>query len=190
MRSSDLDTQLSAMAASVDRANRPTSLLAFPLLLVAAALLVVVWSFSRLSSARAEVRAEQSNLNRIEQLVSAIQAETQSAINFEALYPRKPYFASDIISSWRDQGIEFSTPPVVGEAIEAVVLSGASGTIRRQEVQCTVTSEPLDKILAWIDNVLRRPNLVGQVWVASLQIRPAGAGWGASIRFGAYEYRK
>ena len=190
MRSSDLDRQLSAMAASVDRANRPSSLLAFPLLLVAAALLVVFWSFSRLNSARAEARSELSNLNRIEQLVAAIEAETQSAIDFEALYPRKPYFASDIIASWRDAGIAFSAEPLVGNAIEAVVLTGPSGAIRRQEVQCSITSEPLDQILAWIDNVLRRPNLKGQVWVSSLQIRPAGAGWGASIRFGAYEYRK
>lgn len=178
------------MAASVDRANRPSSLLVFPLLLVAVALLVVFWSFARLNTARGEARAEINNLDRIEQLVGAIEAETQSAIDFEALYPRKPYFASDIIASWRDEGIQFSTPPLVGEAIEAVVLSGASGTIRRQEVQCSITSEPLEQILAWIDNVLRRPNLIGQVWVSSLQIRPAGAGWGASIRFGAYEYRK
>lgn len=178
------------MAASVDRANRPGSLLAFPLLLVAVALLVVFWSFSRLNSARGDARAEIRNLERIEQLVAAIEAESQAAIDFAALYPRKPYFASDIIASWRDAGINFSSPPLVGDAIEAVVLSGANGTIRRQEVQCSITSEPLDLILQWIDNVLRRPNLKGQVWVSSLQIRPAGAGWGASIRFGAYEYRK
>ncbi len=190
MRSSDLDRQLAAMAGSVDRANRPGSLLAFPLLLVAAALLVVFWSFSRLSSARAEARAEIRNLDRIEQLVDAIDAESNSAIDFEALYPRKPYFATDIIASWRDAGIPFSMPPLVSDPIEAVVLSGANGTIRRQEVQCSVTSEPLDQILQWIDNVLRRPNLKGQVWVSSLQIRPAGPGWGASIRFGAYDYRK
>jgi hypothetical protein len=178
------------MAGSVDRANRPGSLLAFPLLLVGAALLVVFWSFSRLSAARAEARSEIRNRDRIEQLVAAIDAESSSAINFEALYPRKPYFASDIIASWREEGIPFSTPPLVGEVVEAVVLSGANGTIRRQEVQCSVTSEPLELILQWIDNVLRRPNLKGQVWVSSLQIRPAGPGWGASIRFGAYEYRK
>lgn len=178
------------MAAGVDRANRPSSLLAFPLLLVFAALLVLFWSFSRLSAARSEARAEVRNQERIEQLVAAIEAESSASIDFEALYPRNPYFASDIVASWRDQGVVFSTPPLVSDPIEAVVLTGAGGTIRRQEVQCSVTSEPLEQILAWIDNVLRRPNLQGQVWVSSLQIRPAGAGWGASIRFAAYEYRK
>lgn len=178
------------MAGSVDRANRPTSLLAFPILLVFVALVVILWSFSRMNAARAQAQSELRNLERIDVLVSSIKAERQATIDFEALYPRKHHFASEIILSWRDQGVEFSTPPLVSDPIAAIVLSGAGGAIHRQEVQCSITSEPLELILEWIDNVLRNPTLQGQVWVSSLQLRPAGRGWAASIRFAAYEYRK
>lgn len=189
MRGTELHTHISALAASVDRANRPSSLLALPTLLVAAALIVVLWSFSQLRGARAEVALERANLASISRLANEIGAELHSEIDFEALYPRQAHFGSEVIASYQNQGLKFAIPPTIGEPVLATVLS-TPVTVMRLDLQCSVTSEPLEVILQWIDTVLRHPTLGGQVWVSSLQLSPSGAGWAASIRFSLYEARK
>lgn len=190
MRSYDVDMQLSAFAAAADRANRPTSLLAFPLLLAVIATVVLLWSFSQFSAARAIAGAEAENQVRIDSLVSAIEAESQAALDFEKLYPPNPYVSSEINASWRESGVNFSTPPIVSDPVRSVALAGPAGTIHRLVVSCSVTSEPLEEILQWIDNVLRNPTLQGHVWVSHLQLSPSGNGWRANIRFALYQFRK
>jgi len=189
VRGSDLHTHISALAAAVDRANRPSSLLALPMLLVATALIVVLWSFSQFGAARAELQSQRASKASIDALFNDIKAERQSEIDFEALYPRQAHFGSEVIASYQSQGLKFATPPTIGEPVLATVLS-TPVTVMRLDLQCSVTSEPLDVILKWIDNVLRHPTLGGQVWVSSLQLSPSGAGWAASIRFSLYETRK
>lgn len=190
MRSPELDMQLSAMAAATDRANRPHSLLVIPLLLVVAATIVLLWSASRVSAAKAAVITQKSNLSRIEQLVDAIKSETQATVDLEKLFPRQAYFSSNVTESWRDRGVNFSQPPAVSDPVSSRILSGPHGVVSRSEVTCSLTSEPLEEILKWIDNVLRHPSLQGQVWVSHLQLSPSGRGWRATIRFALYEARK
>lgn len=182
MRTSQVESQLSAYAASAARANRPAGVLILPGLLALASAFFALWAWSGLNGARRLVTFQQSALQRTATLVGQIRAEESSGADLTTLFTKLPYLGSQIGETAKSIG--FHDPPGVGNATPATASNNPP--IDRLDVNCTINTEPLDKTLAWIDAVQRHPDIPGRVFVTQFQVSPSGNGWRAQVRFSAY----
>ncbi len=187
MRNPQIETHLAALAAAADRTNRPASLLNIPLLLVLCALLLAAWEFRDMQSQRGLLRREQERVRLVTQLTEQINAEKKKELNLQALYPPAPFFGSQVVESWQSQGISFKEPPQVGTTQKADVFP--SSPVTRTEVACGVNSEPVENILAWIQNIQEHQFLKGRVFVSQCLLTPLPTGWRAAFRVGLYEHK-
>lgn len=182
------EMQLNAMAAAVDRANRPTSLLTIPAVLLVAALLYSVWSYRGLAAERSVLRARQSQVARIDSLIRDIETEKKKGIDLEKTYPASPYFGSYVDDTWKkNPSAAFREPPTVSQVSQGRV--DTTSPLTRSEVTVTVTNEPLESILRAIEGTLSHEFLKGQVFVSQATLTPAGTGWRAIVKFSLYEKR-
>lgn len=182
--SSQLEQQLSAMAASVDRANRPTSLLMIPLLMVIAAVMYLGWAWRDMAAQRNLVSVRVREVEQINDTVAQIQAEKSKAIDIAALYPAAYYFGSQVDEAWKLTNIPFREPPVIGNNTPTPILTNPP--INRSEVQVTINSEPLENILRGVDETLRHEFLKDRAFISMAQLTPAGNGWRSTIRVSVY----
>jgi hypothetical protein len=182
------EMQLSAMASAVDRANRPTSLLTVPALVLVAAFLFCMWSYRGLAAERSALRAKQSELARIDAVIRDIETEKKKGIDLEKAYPPAPYFGSYVEDVWKkDLAGQFKEPPTVGQVTQGRV--DTTSPLTRSEMTVTVANEPLEAILKAIEGTLNREFLKGQVFLSQVQLTPTGTGWRAVARFSLYEKR-
>lgn len=182
--SAQIEQQLTTMAAAVDRANKPTSLLLVPMLLVVASLGFVLWGWREMSSQRALVSARVREVDEITKLVGQIQNERGKSVDIASLYIRLPFMGSQVSEAWTGTGITFREPPIVGSTSTNPILSNP--VLLRSEVQVTTNNEPLENILKGVDATLRHEVLGPQAFVSLAQLTPAGGGWRSTIRFSAY----
>lgn len=182
--SSQLEQQLSAMAAGVDRANRPTSLLMIPLLLVIAAVVFLAWSWRDMATQRNLVALRVREVEEINKTVSAIQAEKTKAIDIAGLYPAAPFFGSQVEQAWKQTNIPFREPPIIGNNTPAPILTNPP--INRSEIQVTSNSEPLENIMRGVDETLKHEFLRDRAFISMAQLTPAGNGWRSMIRVTLY----
>ncbi len=184
-RTAQVEAQLSAMAAAADRTNRPASLLNIPLLLVLGALLLAAWEFRDMQAQRAMLRREQERVQKVTLLTEQIAAERKKELNVQTLYPPAPFFGSQVDEIWKSQGITFRESPSVGAVTKADVFVGSP--VVRSEVACSVSSEPVESVVAWIQSIQEHEYLKGRVFVSQILLTPLPTGWRAAFRVGLYE---
>jgi hypothetical protein len=185
-RSAQVESQLAAMASAVDRANRPTSLLTVPALVVLVAAVFAVASLRAMNSQRQALRLAQARVAQVASTIEKIRAEERTGFDLESLYSTMPYFGSQVgQDTWLQPDIGFrDTPTITGPATSTAV---QSPLIIRQDYTCSVNNEPIEAILTAIDRTLRHEHLQGRVFVSNAMLTPTGSGWRASVRFSLYE---
>ncbi|MDX2115085.1 MAG: hypothetical protein SFZ24_05615 [Planctomycetota bacterium] len=177
------DAQLAAVAASIDRSNRPASLMTIPLVLLVAATIFAGISFRSMSSRRAAVAGQAAQLQLVRSLAERLRAEQTAGLDLATLYSDLPFFGSQVgQDSW--QTVSFSRPPVVSNVTSASAV--ANPPIVRYDVTCSVDNEPLDKIFEATEKTLHSEPLVGRAFVSQANLTPTGTGWRATLRFSAY----
>ena len=184
-RPATIDAQLNALAASVERANRPRSLLVIPAALLVASAVFALWSFRELRAQGSALVNERRSVERIAGLVGEIQALKEADVDTAALYPTVAFIRSEVENAWREAGLPFREPPIISSPRQSTAVQVP--LIVRTDVVCTVNNEALDTILRWIDNVLRRGDLAGRIFLTQVQLTPGGTGWRATIQFSLYE---
>lgn len=182
--SAQVEQQLSAMAAAVDRANRPLSLLSIPILLVMVSAVFALWSWRGVDRERGLVRARLNEAQMISQRVSEIKAERAKAIDIESLYPPMPYVGSQVDEAWKKNVQGFRETPNVGSPTTSDIISNPR--IARTDVDVVLNNEPLPLVLQGIEATLNHEFLKGSAAVSQVQLTPAGNGWRSAIRFTAY----
>jgi len=183
-RSAQVDAQLSGMAASRDTANQPRMLVVLSAVLLAAALIFLMVGARKVSSARHSLANAQSYATRIDGLLNQIDTKKSSKVDFTKLYPKQPYlqvFTQDLV----DKGsYEFTNKPSVSSPREILVLRDAG--VYQLTIQCRIQQESLDKILKWIDDILRLKQLRGQAFLSHITLTPQGSGWQSSFDISVY----
>lgn len=180
-----IDAQLNALAASVERANRPRSLLVIPAALLVAGAVFALWALRDLRAQGGALAAERRSVERVAGLVGEIQTLKAADIDSAALYPTVAFIRSEVENAWREPGLPFREPPSISSPRQSTAVQVP--LIIRTDVVCTVNNEALDTILKWIDNVLRRGELAGRIFLTQVQFTPSGAGWRATLQFSLYE---
>lgn len=179
-----LEMALSAAAAAADRANRPASLLTFPAVILAAACLFALWSYSRLARERTLLIAAQSQTVKIEDTIQRIKNASAADATSTALYPPAPFFGSQIEEVWKNPSIGFSETPQISQVASNRVDTNSS--LMRNDVSATVNNEPIDKVFAAVDGTFEHQHLKDRVFITQLLLTPTGTGWRATTRFSLY----
>jgi hypothetical protein len=181
-----LETQLAALAAAAERANRPASYFTIPALLAAGALVFCAWSARGLVRERNAVAARQAQLVRVTQLTEQIKEASKKSVSLDSLYPPAPFFGSQVgDDTWRHPSRGFREPPTVTASTSTRV--DATSSIHRNDVTVTVNNEPIEKVLQAIDATLNFEHLKGRAFVSQANFTPSGTGWRAIVRFSLYE---
>lgn len=183
-RNANMEMQLASVAAAVDRANRPASLLTIPVLLLLASVLYLVWAMNGFGRRWVALEAQIEQTKQIRATVNAIVAEQSKGVDLVSLYPNQPYFGSYVDEIWKQQ-IGFREPPVVSQVSSQTAI--ASPPIARSDVTCSVNNESLEQVMKAIDSTLAREFLRGHTFVSQATLVPTGAGWRATVRFSLYE---
>lgn len=185
-RPAQTEMHLAALASAVDRANRPTSLLTLPFVLLIVVVLFAAWSYRSLSGERAALRARQTQVRQIERLVAQIKGESRKEVDLEKLYPKANFLGSQVADDvWTSGKFQFSTPPTVSQISSSRVDN--TSPLFRSDVSVTVNNEPIERIFEAIDATFNHEQLRGRVFITQALLTPSGTGWRATIRFSVYE---
>ncbi len=185
-RPDQTESQLAALAAAADRANRPTSLLTIPILLVIVGILYAAWAYRALTQQRSIVLARQSQVRDVARLVNEIKRHKTKAVNFETLYPGAPFMGSQIgTDTWNSPTAGFREPPMVSQVTSNRV--DPTSPLYRSDVTATVQNEDLAAIFKAVDATITNDHLKGRVFISQAQLTPTGTGWRATFRFSLYE---
>lgn len=188
-RTAQNEMQLAAFAAGVDRANRPTSLLTIPALILAVAVIYAGWSFRAMLSSRAALKNTQVQVDEIRDLATSIHAEKTKGVDLGALYDARPFFGSQVgEETWKTGSLGFRQVPIISGPTPSTVFT--TPRLDRQDVTCTVNDEPLPAIFEAIERTLDHQFLKGRAFVSQVMLTPAGSGWRGTIRFSLYESKE
>lgn len=190
-----IEAQLASFASAADRANRPSFVLMLASAALVAAGLYLVFALSDHLKQRRVLRAAGAEAGRVVALITQIEQAEGQEIDLNSKFPLKQFFGTQIEEAYRGdadagtQAIPFREPPQVGTRREAPLMGSAAG-LQRTEIACTVGNESLEHIFQWVDQVLSHKFLKGQVHVSHLSLRPISPGWGATIHFSVYEFKR
>lgn len=190
IRSVQLETQLAAYAAAVDRANRPLSLLTIPAVILIAALLFVAWSYRGMAQQKQLLALRTIQTKDVAQMVAAIQAEKDKGVDLGSLYSAMPFFDVQMEEAWISKSaLSFTTPPQISGVQSSSIIAATpkSKALNRSEITVTVNNEALPTILAGINSALNHEILRGRAFLSWFQMSPAATGWNWSMKFALYE---
>jgi len=193
MRSAPIENQLAAMAASAERTNKPTALIAGACVLLALAIVFTAWSAGRFYTSRGRLVTEMDKRQRVEVVLRSIASKQPDLPNLDELYGREALtFMAENINDVAKQ--IWGSPDNPNTPIPVNVGSKAGPTklltnemlgLSRVDVRM-LTPQPLDKIMAFLERVQSSENLK-RVNIALIKLDPAPNGWNAQIQFTAYE---
>lgn len=186
LKPAQTEAQLAALAAAADRANRPTSLLTIPFVLLIVTVLFSVWAYRGLATQRSIVQARQVQMVKVAQFVERIKGQQKQNIDLAAIYPPAPFLGSQVgDETWKTQGRGFREPPTISQVSSTRVDNNSS--IYRSDVTVTVNNEELSNIFTATDATLNHEFLKGRAFVSQANLTPTGTGWRAVLRFSVYE---
>lgn len=189
LKPAQLESQLAAFASAADRANRPTSMLTIPALLMVAALLYMFWAYRGLSAERGIAVAKQGQSSQIMTLVSQIKAEKAKEVDLTKKYQAAPFLGSQVgDETWKLPERGLREAPTVSQISSAKIDN--TSPILRSDVTVTVNNEDIGAILGAVDATLNHEQLKQlNVFVSQANLTPSGTGWRATLRFSVYEMR-
>ena len=193
IRSGQIDAQLQAMAAGVDRANRPTTLVVIGAAVLAIAAIFALWSGGRFLNARKRLASEMYARSTVANLLSVTAGRKQETPDLDALYPPQPYFDTNVYETALNvygltQDEKGKLPVAVRPRESPKPLTGTPG-VGKTSVDVTFNAQPLDKIFGLM-NAVQESQYLRTTFVSSINLTPIPTGWNATIRFGAYEKTK
>lgn len=193
-RTPSCEAQLRALANGVDRGNRPTGLILLGLVVIVGfgvytAAAAVNWTRARTGFARASGDAA-----RVRELLEEFEKEKAKTPDLATIFPPLTTMGDDIEKTARKAFGNSTATPVTGLNVGAKV----QGRLWQPElekvldvysVSCQANDLPLDKTLQWIADV-EQNSLFGHIFVTSLTLNPAQAGWQTMVTFTAYEKKR
>ena len=182
--SAQLEQQLTALAAGIDRANKPTSLLSIPMLLIVVACFWTFWQHRSMRGAQALIDAKTNEVQEITKLVGLIKTERTKSVDIAKLYDKLPFFGSQVEEAWKQRNIPFRESPNLGNVTPSQILSNP--IIFRSDVQVTINNDSFEHIAKAVDSTLKHEFLERRVFVSLAQLTPVVGGWRSTIRFSAY----
>lgn len=193
VRPAQIDTQLQAMAAGADRANRPTTLVVAGIAVLAIAAIFALWSGGKFVNARKRLHSEMRARSTTANLLSVIAGRKQELPDLDALYPPQPYFDTNVYETALSvygltQDQKSQLPVAVRPRETPKPLTGTPG-VGKTSVDVTFSAQPLSKIFELM-NAVQESAYLRTTFVSSINLTPIPTGWNATIRFGAYEKTK
>lgn len=185
LKPAQTEAQLASLAAAADRANKPTSLLTIPVVLLIVTVLFGVWAYRGLAAQRSIVQARQAQAVKVAHFVEQIKGQQKQSIDMAAIYPPSPFLGSYVDDTWEAQARSFRETPTVSQVSSTRVDNNSS--IYRSDVTVTVNNEELSTIFKAADATLNHEFLKGRAFVSQANLTPTGTGWRAVLRFSLYE---
>ncbi|MGP1345321.1 MAG: hypothetical protein ACTS3F_01455 [Phycisphaerales bacterium] len=188
-----IETQLSAIAHTADRRNRPMVVIVIAGLCMLGALGYAVASFSNMNSQGSRLVTAERTQERVRTLMAQIRAERASRLDYAEMFPQKTRFPLSVVEQanavWPEREWTFGQlgrekPQRAVQLIE---------NLNRVGVQLTIRGEPLDKVLELSDRILTGPEEeFGKSFLAMIDLRPTPTDdtWISLIEIDRYEYRR
>lgn len=190
IRPGKIDTQLQAMAASADRANRPTGLVVIGGAVLTLAAIFALWSGFSFLKARNRLKDEMATREWVGVRLARIASKKQETPDLDAIYPPMPYFDTNIedtalkVYEIAKEEKQAKLPVAVRPPDGPRPLTGTPG-VGKTTVDVSLNAQPIEKILGLLNATQESPYLK-TAFVSSINLTPIPAGWNAQIRFAAY----
>jgi hypothetical protein len=182
------DPAVVAMANQADRRNRPWLFVALGIAVTLAALVYLIAGSIRLSSGSTRLQTQRTEAANVESRLDRL-ARARAAMPDMSEYGSATYMpqrlrstAADVWGVTVERVATHVNIPTVPDRVDLVNSEG----LRRAATTVTISGEPLDRILAFIDQALAREGLES-AFVSRLDLRPVPRGWNANIEFRQYE---
>jgi len=183
-RTRDVETMLSALASSADRANKPTAVVVFCVAVLGASLIFAMWSMNAAGAASRDYERtlrEYANVERLAQVLEHIQRERAESGDEPDIYAREPRLLSTISQAAPMAGID-RTPTITGSR---ETMPGSP--LVRQIVTAQIDRQDVASVMEWITIALRD---IPGLHIIRLTMRPTNNGWQFQIRFGRWEVQE
>ncbi|MBL0926798.1 MAG: hypothetical protein IBJ11_03990 [Phycisphaerales bacterium] len=190
-RPASSEAQLAALAAAADRANRPTGMIVLTALLAGIGLAFLLVSLAAYSRSKSEYRVNFETATRTRKLLADIDSLRQLRPDVNKLYPPTNFMTANISEvAQQVWGSAALSSVRIGDA-QISPLPFSEG-VDRATVQCVIDSQPLEKILRWIDEVPKHKGFMDgghKVFVSQFTVQPSGPGWQANINYTMFQGR-
>ncbi len=180
--------QLSAVAGTADRANRPTHLVALGALALFAGLVFALSSYKSLSGAQSAIARAQSDTQRIDHQIALYHSLQVEETSLATYYPADPYIDTAIegvIDPYRD---EFERPPDIAPSPDRKDISGVPG-LEQYELRCSARNDPIQLTSRWISDALaEQEHCADRVFVSHISLSPVPSNqfWNTTFKLAWY----
>jgi hypothetical protein len=183
------DPVLVASANQADRSKRPSLLVVLAVGVVVAALAFLASAAWGYNAGQDRFRAQAGQASQAWMLVGQIE-------RLRAGLPSRRVYTSATLTPNKLRSAAAAAWDIPAEEVDDVVTIPAAPTRRTGRVNDDFTiattsvsfsQQPLDRVLAFVQRALERPNL-STAFVSSLELRPAAVGWTGQVEFRQYEF--
>ncbi len=183
--SHDREPMLAALAGAAERANRPTTVVAFCAILLVVAAGFMFWSSGRASAAEKAYTIEARQLARAEAVAAEIRrinAEREAGANEGSVFDPEPRLLSSIsgaLPADRLQSTELRFEQTKEEAPNSPLV--------RQVVTCrSVRKLEIEPVFDWMTRALEA---VPGLHIIHFSMKPARDGWEITVKFARWELK-
>lgn len=180
------EPMLRPLAMSAERANRPTAIVAFSGLLLAAAVGFLLWSANGVGAAERRLERAQSEATEVRRIAAEITRLRDTGAQDDtpdARYQRAPNLLSTLSSSADASGMT-ARPRITPQRSD----EQRGGALVRQNVVASVNGQEIEAVLRWIESAVRQ---VDGMYVSQYKATPNRAtGWNIDVRFSRWELKQ
>jgi hypothetical protein len=180
------EPMLRPLALSAERANRPTTIVAFTGVLLVAAFGFLLWSANGVGAAERRVeraKTEAADVQRVSAEITRMRSEESVTDTPDAKYRRNPNLLSTLSASADAAGLT-PRPRIVPQKSD----EQRNGALVRQNVSASISGQEIGDVLRWIESVLKQ---IDGLYVSQFKATPnRTTGWNIDVRFSRWELKQ
>lgn len=178
------EPMLNGLARSAERANRPTALVVFSVLLLLAALGYAGWNWSDARAAAREFRRDAAQQREVERAIGeirAMRAQREQGQGAQAAFAAEPSMLSKLSQAASIAGL--TVPP----QIQPPNREDTPGSpLVKQVITARADGQEPAVVFAWLRKCLED---IPGLYVSQFALRPTRLGWSLEVRFARWEIK-
>ncbi len=178
------EAMLHGLARSAERANRPTALVVFSVLLLLAALAFAGWNVLGMREASREFRREAAQRREVERAVGEIRAmreQRSQGAGALASFAPEASMLSKLAQAANAAGL--TTPPQIQPPNREDI---PGSPLVKQVVTARADGQEPGAVFAWLKKCLED---IPGLYVSQFALRPTRLGWSVEVRFARWEIK-